>query len=240
MTLNDGSTHTFNVKNGARGEKGEKGDAGTSGIKDVSASANAGYITITNADNTTKEVSVGTSLSVNADSTSTNIPVVGVNPNDTSDLKYNTGVYINCSKGVLMGAAWNDYAEYRETVHDFEAGLVVYEKGNDELDLAYKRLMPGCSITSDTFGFAIGQTDRAKTPVAVCGRVLAYPAESLDTYKPGDAVCSAPNGRVSKMTREEIKEYPDCIIGFVSSIPNYEIWEPNNTIINGRIWIKVK
>jgi hypothetical protein len=42
------------------------------------------------------------------------------------------------------------------------------------------------------------------------------------------------------MTRKEIREYPDCIIGYVSSIPTYEVWEPNNTVINGRIWIKVK
>ena len=41
------------------------------------------------------------------------------------------------------------------------------------------------------------------------------------------------------MTREEIKEYPDCIIGYVSAIPDYEIWGEHNTIVDGRIWIKV-
>ena len=225
---------------GPQGEKGEDGQDFVDGVKDIAVSSTAGYITITKADNTTKEVSVGSPLSIQSDTTSTNIPVTGVNPSDTSKLKYHTGVYLDCSKGVLMGAAWNDYAEYREATDNFKAGLVVYEKGEDKLDLAYKRLMPGCSITSDTFGFAIGQTANAKTPVAVCGRVLAYPAESLNTYKPGDAVCSAPNGQISKMTREEIKEYPDCIIGYVSSIPTYDIWEPTNTMINGRIWIKLK
>ena len=41
-----------------------------------------------------------------------------------------------------------------------------------------------------------------------------------------------------KMTREEIKEYPDRIIGVVSEIPNYEKW--NGIKVNNRIWIKVK
>jgi hypothetical protein len=41
------------------------------------------------------------------------------------------------------------------------------------------------------------------------------------------------------MTREEIREYPDRIIGTVSAIPSYETW--NETVkVNNRIWIKVK
>ena len=41
-----------------------------------------------------------------------------------------------------------------------------------------------------------------------------------------------------KMTREEIKEYPDRIVGIVSEIPDYEEW--NGVKVNNRIWIKVK
>jgi len=29
------------------------------------------------------------------------------------------------------------------------------------------------------------------------------------------------------MTRDEIKEYPDRIIGIVNEIPDYDIWEPS-------------
>lgn len=54
------------------------------------------------------------------------------------------------------------------------------------------------------------------------------------------AVCSAPNGTVDIMTREEIKEYSDCIIGIVSEIPQYETWGSDNVNVNGRIWIKIK
>lgn len=54
------------------------------------------------------------------------------------------------------------------------------------------------------------------------------------------SVCAAPNGTVDIMTREEIINYPDCIIGTVSEIPDYEIWGTDNVKVNGRIWIYVK
>ena len=92
---------------------------------------------------------------------------------------------------------------------------------------------------SDTFGFAIGKTEKCGTPIAISGRVLAYPYENRNTFKPGDAVCSGPNGTVSKMTREEIKEYPERILGTVSAIPDYEVWENKNVLVDGRIWIKI-
>ena len=85
----------------------------------------------------------------------------------------------------------------------------------------------------------VGETEKAKTPIAVSGRVLAYPYEDRIIFKPGDAVCSGPNGTVSIMTREEIKEWPDRIVGYVSEIPYYESWGTGNVKVNGRIWIKI-
>ena len=157
----------------------------------------------------------------------------------TGTLQYNTGVTIIKNGGVLMGAAWNDYAEYRES-NCQEPGRVICENGDDTLSLATERLQPGAEIISDTFGFAIGKTDKAQTPIAVSGRVLVYTYEDRNSYKPGDAVCAAPGGTVSKMTREEIKEYPERIIGTVSAIPEYETWGAGNVPVNGRIWIKIK
>ena len=106
--------------------------------------------------------------------------------------------------------------------------------------LSTERLQAGGNIVSDTFGFSIGETSFAQTPIAVCGRVLAYPYEDREIYEPGDAVCSGPNGTISKMTREEIKEWPDRIIGYVSEIPNYKYWGSDSVKVDGRIWIKVK
>ena len=142
----------------------------------------------------------------------------------------------------LYGAVWNDYAEFRQTKDKVEPGRVVIETGRGDLKLSTERLQPGANVVSDTFGFAIGETKKAKTPLAVAGRVLVYTFEDKYSYKPGDAVCTGPNGTVSKMTREEIWKYPERIVGTVSEIPEYEIWESGDGPIqvNSRIWIKVK
>jgi hypothetical protein len=145
----------------------------------------------------------------------------------------------NLKAATVQGAVWNDYAEYRELDGLNEPGRCVIEAGNDKLVCSTGRLAPCAYIISDTFGFSIGETETAKTPVAVAGRVLAYTYEDRNMFNVGDAVCSGPNGTVSKMTRPEIMQYPERIIGVVSSIPEYEIWNDKVTV-NNRIWIKIK
>lgn len=140
---------------------------------------------------------------------------------------------------LVTGAVWNDYAEYRKA-ESIEPGRVVVESADGEMKLSTERLQPGAEIISDTFGFAIGETDEYKTPIAATGRVLAYPNEDRYSYPLGCAVCSGPNGTVSQMTREEIREYPERIIGTVSEIPEYKTWGTGNVEVNGRIWIRVK
>lgn len=139
----------------------------------------------------------------------------------------------------VYNAVWNDYAEFRRAETE-EPGRVVIEEKFGNMQLSTRRLQPGGSIVSDTYGHAMGETETCKTPIAVSGRVLAYPYEDRDSYEAGDAVGTGPNGTVSKMTREEIKEYPERIIGIVSEIPDYETWGQENIKVNGRIWIKIK
>ena len=154
------------------------------------------------------------------------------NSNTTANIKFG-------SDGKVWGAVWNDYAEFRQA-ETIEPGRVVVEHRSGEMKLSTERLQPGANVISDTYGFTIGETDKCKTPIAVAGRVLVYPNESIETYELGDAVCSGPNGTVSKMTREEIWKYPERIIGTVSEIPTYKTWGSGNVEVNGRIWIKVK
>jgi len=90
---------------------------------------------------------------------------------------YNSSIYTEGS--VMYGAAWNDYAEYRKS-NILEGGRCVIEVGDDSLELSTKRMQPGAELTSDTFGFAIGETNECKTPIAVTGRVLAYPFEDRE------------------------------------------------------------
>ena len=144
-----------------------------------------------------------------------------------------------CAADKLYGAVWNDYAEYRPAAIT-APGYVVREDKSGIMQLADDRLLPACEIISDTFGFAIGETDECKTPIAATGRVLAYPYEDRNSYELGDPVCSGPGGTVSKMSREEVRLYPERMLGYVSEIPSYKTWGSGNVEVNGRIWIRVK
>ena len=150
----------------------------------------------------------------------------------------NSNVYM--SGTVLYGAAWNDYAEFRKQKEEIEAGYCVASTDNGEVYKTTEKFQACDGIVSDTFGYAIGKTDECKTPLAVAGRVLAYCEGDRYSYHSGDTVAAGPNGKVIKMTREDIKEYPDRILGIVSEIPEYETWGSGNVKVNGRIWIKVK
>ena len=145
----------------------------------------------------------------------------------------------NILAGRVYGAVYNDYAEYRNSSEE-EPGRVVLEDSTGTCQRINSRLSPFAGVISDTFGFSQGETEDAKIPLAVAGRVLVYPYRNKYDYKIGDCVCAAPNGTVDIMTREEIREWPDRIVGTVSEIPEYEEWGTGKVKVNGRIWIKVK
>lgn len=145
-------------------------------------------------------------------------------------------------------AVWNDYAEFRigDTT---EPGYCVTETTSGVMTKTTERLQAGAKVISDTYGTAMGETKTAKTPIAVSGRVLAYPYRDRTEYPLGAAVCAAPDGTVDLMTREEIMTYPERIVGTVSEIPDYEKWHCGGDVergpadevdVNGRIWIYVK
>ena len=156
---------------------------------------------------------------------------------------------IGCAKYIyasrVYNAVFNDYAEFRKA-EVIEGGYCVKETKRGIMKKTSKRLEAGCRLTSDTYGSCMGKTDKAKTPIAVAGRVLAYPYLDRARFNIGDAVCSGPDGTVDVMTREEIREYPDRIVGIVSEIPKYKTWKggtkenPEPVKVNGRIWIYVR
>ena len=140
----------------------------------------------------------------------------------------------------VYGAVWNDYAEYRGQKELIKPGYCVASMDNGQVYKTTEKFQACDGIVSDTFGFAIGETDECKTPLAVAGRVLAYCEGNRYDYHAGDTVCAGPDGKIVKMSREEIREWPDRIIGIVSEIPEYETWGAGNVLVDGRIWIKVK
>ena len=139
----------------------------------------------------------------------------------------------------VHAAVFNDYAECRKTI-SLSPGHVVVDIDDGSLVCSQARLQPGAQVISDTYGNLMGETEDCQTPIAVAGRVLVYPYQNRENYHAGMAVCSAPDGTVDIMTRGEIRDYPDCIVGIVSEIPQYEKWGSNQVDVNGRIWIKVK
>lgn len=157
-----------------------------------------------------------------------------------SDVKW-ANIYATTINGTkVYGAVWNDYAEYRSQKDNVEAGYCVASNDKGQVSKTTYKYQACDGIVSDTFGFAIGETDNCKTPLAVAGRVLVYCEGDRYNYHAGDTVCAGPGGKVVKMTREEIQMWPDRIVGIVSEIPEYETWGSGNIKVNGRIWIKVK
>jgi hypothetical protein len=150
------------------------------------------------------------------------------------------GTFRAGSDAAFYGAVWNDYAEYRTQKEIIEPGYCVASTDDGQVYKTTEKFQACDGIVSDTFGFAIGETDECKTPLAVAGRVLAYCEGNRYDYHAGDTVCAGPEGKVVKMTREEIREWPDRIVGIVSEIPEYETWGSGNVKVNNRIWIKVK
>ena len=166
---------------------------------------------------------------------------IGANDwNSTANTRIYADGHLTAPK--VYGAVWNDYAEYRITKDKIEPGRCVIETGKDDLVLSTERLQPGAEIISDTFGFAIGETDEAKTPIATTGRVLAYIYEGREAALAaiGKPVCSGPDGTVSIMTDEEYQKYGYCAIGTISAVPDYEEWGTGNIKVNNRIWIRVR
>lgn len=253
FTKSDGTSATFTVKNGSKGSVGPTGPTGaastvagpvgpTGKTGPVGPTGKTGPVGPTGPGHTGPTGPKGptgpTGYMGSVANTTSKIYVAGVTSSGASTLYCNTSVY--CSGSVLYGAAWNDYAEYREVNETIEPGRVVVETGKGDLVLATERLQPGAEIISDTYGFCIGETAKSKTPIAVTGRVLVYTLEDRNSFAAGDPVCAGPNGTVSRMTRDEVREYPDRIIGTVSEIPSYDTWGAGNIKINNRIWIRIK
>lgn len=137
----------------------------------------------------------------------------------------------------VHGAVWNDYAEFRVSGEEYLPGHCVCESLDGKLYKSNKRLQKGALLVSDTYGFAIGETDDAKCPIAVAGRVLAYTTKDASYYCIGDPVCADKNGRVSKMRWWEKILFSDRMIGTISNIPKEQEWR--GIPVNGRVWIKV-
>lgn len=158
-------------------------------------------------------------------------------PSSTDRIVYNGYLYGTR----IYGAYYNDYAEFRQCDKELKAGTVVIENTeNDCVKESNERMGILPKVVSDTFGMIIGLNEENSVPLAVSGRVLVYLDCPREEVKVGDVLCSGLCGKASKMTREEIKEYPDRMLGVVCSIPNYETWGDPCVQVDGRVWVEIK
>ena len=147
------------------------------------------------------------------------------------------GIFVT-NNGVMQGAAWNDYAETRESVDSVDFGDVVCDDGSGNVSLSTERLQVCPHVVSDTYGYLIGKTDDNFVPIAVSGKALVSMDDSLSDLALGDCVCAGPMGKASKMTRQEIVNYPDRILGIVCEIPAVEFID--DIEVKDRVWINIK
>ena len=133
----------------------------------------------------------------------------------------------------------------------YETGTVVVENGDGILVKSSERLQPCAYVISSevipvTGDYEALQSNMSQN-IAIVGRILTY-VNNRDELLIGDAVCAGPNGLAYKMTREEIKEYPDRILGYVAEIPTYEVWRDSSegidqfheSYVRNRVWILLK
>lgn len=157
----------------------------------------------------------------------------------TVDALYcNSGVRIDNVNSVLYGAAWNDIAEFRQATKKFAPGHCLTEDNGTLVFSSHSRDRM-CYIVSDTYGFCFGPEAETNVPVAIVGRVLAYAADR-NSLKVGDAVCSDGRGQIRKMKWWEKIFYPQSIVGYVSEIPSYQYWGEHRTLVNERVWVRVR
>ena len=201
----------------------------------------------------------------NANSTNTDVYINyrSCRGGTTSDGAATVGAYRFCNRkgsanaaiyaGKVYGAVWNDIAETRNCKIK-EPGTIVIESNDGEMRKCTKHRHAGAKVISDTFGYCMGQITDTMQPIAIAGRVLVNIDTNKEKFKLGMPVCSGLNGGVVPMKWYEKILWPECIVGFVSEIPNYDTWyggslEEDGKLkpykgdpipVNNRIWIYVK
>lgn len=138
------------------------------------------------------------------------------------------GIFIN-GRGIMTGAAWNDYAETRPLLGEAEPGDIVCDVGNGFLEKSSEKYQSCPHVVSDTYGQLIGEERDDTIPIAVAGRVKVKIKHS--NVKIGDCICAGSDGIGEKMTRQEITNYPDRIVGIVCEVPLDD---------DDKVWVNVK
>lgn len=147
--------------------------------------------------------------------------------------------------GRVYNAVWNDYADFIKI--DGFTGIpgkcyVISSDGLIRMSDRYAE-RGTLGIHSDTFGYCPGGLNPDKDlnsqglVLGVAGFVLAYVDRD---YTPGTPLCAGPDGTLTRMRPRTLKHHPERLVGtYFRREPQKTLYD-GRTIVNGRVWVKVK
>lgn len=179
------------------------------------------------------------------------VKIVGTKNTDTTEPdSTNSALYVdgnirsegNISGSKVFHAVWNDISDAIEVQDDLEVepGFCYMFDGK-----TYKKTEEYCQkgvlgIHSDTAGDILGRKCRHKElDIAIGGFVLAHVD---DIYESGTPLTCGPDGCLTEMKREDVREYPERLVATYWRPEQADFWGPENSqiAVNGRQWVKVK
>ena len=95
-------------------------------------------------------------------------------------------------------------------------------------------------IHSDTAGDILGKKGKHKElDIAIGGFVLAHVD---DIYESGTPLTCGPDGCLTEMKREDVREYPERLVATYWKPEQADFWGPEEgqIAVNGRDWVKIK
>ena len=144
--------------------------------------------------------------------------------------------------GKVFHAVWNDIADAIEVQDDLEVepGFCYMFDGR-----TYKKTEEYCQkgiigIHSDTAGDILGKKGKHKElDIAIGGFVLAHVD---DIYESGTPLTCGPDGCLTEMKREDVREYPERLVATYWKPEQADFWGPEEgqIAVNGRDWVKIK
>ena len=154
-------------------------------------------------------------------------------PTGTTVLGYNG--YFYATK--VFNNVFNDIADF---INISDGENIVYGKcyyyTPEGIKICNKKCQKSViGITTDTFGYGLGQDD-SKAPIAIGGWVLAYTDKE---YEPGTPLTNDANGNLTEMSKRQKRNYPERLVAiFMRKEEENKVFN-NHISVNGRNWVRV-
>ncbi len=140
----------------------------------------------------------------------------------------------------VWNAVWNDIADFQLLNDELAFGYCYYDTLEGARLCNQRCQMAVMGIASNTFGFGVGAgANTREVPIAVAGWVLAHVDRE---YPCGTPLTNAADARLTAMTLQEKRDYPERLVALYKGPERRSHWGPSQGQIEvcGRHWVKVK